>query len=193
MFFFVAAPVLDISPSDTVDQGDDVILTCSTIETIISIEWQQNGTVLSGETETTLQLTAVNASNGGEYTCTVMIAAGNESTSATLNIRPYITTEPEPQLLRTVPNSATLSCRAMGFPSPSYRWESVEDPTRDLTLNSNSMGDLTFNFVSYSNGGSYVCVAIVDTGTANFTVRSQPGVIIGKLLYNNCNYILLYY
>ena len=119
--------------------------------------------------------TLVSDADGGEYTCVVSNAAGNETTSVTLYIRPYIVLDPQQQLLAVVGSFVTFTCGALSFPSPSYLWERVDDPGFE------SLGqNLTLGPISYSDGGSvYRCVAFITVNMTNYTAQSEDGLLIG--------------
>ncbi len=147
-------------------------------------QWQRNGANLDEMTQPILQLTSVDASDGGEYTCVVSNAAGNDSDFLTLYIQPYIVTDPQPQILAANDTQASFTCEAMGFPDPSYRWMKDED----LEFESFDQ-NLTFSPVMFGDEGMYRCVAL---SLQNFTDVSQPGLLIGisitaYFMYKSCS------
>ena len=168
--------MLDSTPSNILNFGDNVTFTCSARGGPDNVfQWQKNGADLPGENQTTLQLTLVSATDGGEYTCVVSNAAGNETTSVTLYVRPYIILDPQREVLANEGSTVTFTCEALGSPPPSYRWERVDDPGFE------SLGqNLTVGPISYSDGGSvYRCVAFITVNMTNYTAQSEDGLLIG--------------
>ena len=176
--FIVGANVdLTIVPSTILTFGDNVTLTCSARGGPDNVfQWQKNGADLPGENQTTLQLTLVSAADGGEYTCVVSNTTSSDNTTVTLYIRPYIIVNPQQQLLAEVGSSVTFTCQAEAFPSPSYRWEKVDDPGFE-----SSEQNLIVGFISYSDAGCvYRCVAFITVNMTNYTAQSEDGLLIGR-------------
>ncbi len=170
--------MIAVSPLNTsiVIRNDNVTFTCDAQGGPGNLyQWQRNGANLDEMTQRILQLTSVDASDGGEYTCVVSNAAGNDSDFLTLYIQPYIVTDPQPQILAANDTQASFTCEAMGFPDPSYRWMKDED----LEFESFDQ-NLTFSPVMFGDAGTYRCVAYISLSMQNFTVVSQPGFLIGN-------------
>ena len=167
--------LVDVTPSNILSRGDNVTLTCSARGGPDNVfQWQKNGIDLPGENHTTLQLTDIDATDGGEYTCVVSNAAGSDSTNVTLYIRPYIVVNPQPLLLTLLGNRVTFTCEALSFPSPSYQWEREGAPGVVSTEQNYMIG-----FASFNSGGVYRCVAFFTLNTANYTATSEDGLLVG--------------
>ena len=180
-YFYIVTPgevMIDASPSSVGMLNENVTLTCSASGGIDNFQWQRNGINLPGEMQSTLLLTSVNASDGGEYTCVVGNAAGNGNTNFTLYIHPYIVTNPQRQLLRTVASNATFTCEASAFPVPDYRWDKVGDVGFDNIARFRQ--NLSFNPIAFGNEGNYVCNASIIVDNINYTAKSEPGELICK-------------
>ena len=134
-------------------------------------QWEKDGTVLDGETSDTLTLVNVNASFGGDYTCTVSNTAGNESASITLYVEPYIITPLEEQTLRVVGASFSITCEADGFPSPNI---SLVRVNMDMTIM-----EISLLYVSYSDEGVYRCVAMAEIRGMMFNATDET-TLFGK-------------
>ena len=162
-------------------RNDSVTFTCDAQGGPSNLyQWQRNGENLDEMTQPILQLTSVDASDGGEYTCVVSNAAGNDSNFLTLYIQPYIVTHPQ-QILATVPESVSFTCEALGFPAPSYRWDKIGDPEfQRFTQN------LTFNSVNFGNEGLYQCVASIMVDMINYTAESNQGELICEFYVTVC-------
>ena len=136
-------------------------------------EWVKDGTVLDGETSDTLILIIANASFGGDYTCTVSNAAGNDSASTTLYVAPYIVTPLEEQTLTTSGSNVNITCNADGFPSPTVIWvDMVIAEVENTSL-------LEFSPVMFGDEGRYRCVATAEINGMSFNATDET-VLVGK-------------
>ena len=124
-------------------------------------QWQNDGEDLMNETDTTLTVSNITAMNGGNYTCVVSNAAGNDSATAVLYVEPIIVTQPTDILTRngTVEN---FTCVATSFPAPEYTWEKYNEETNSFDMVRNGPV-LEFTPAVFGDEGTYRCVA------------SQPG------------------
>ena len=138
-------------------------------------QWQKNGTDLSGENQTTLQLTDIDATDGGEYTCVVSNAAGIDSTSVTLYIRPYIVVNPQPQQTANISDSILFTCEALSFPPPSYQWEKEGVPGF-VSTEQNYM----ITHIFYNDEGIYRCIAFFTLNMAIYNATSEDGLLVGE-------------
>ncbi len=176
--------MIAVSPSSIAIRNYNVTFTCDAQGGPGNMfQWQRNGANLDEKTQSTLQLNSVDASDGGEYTCVVSNAAGNDSAVLTLYIQPYIVTDPQPQILAANNQLVSFTCEAMAFPDPNYRWIKDEDLEFER-----SGQNLTFSPVMFGDEGTYRCVARISLSMENFTAVSQPGFLIGtftRLCYNN--------
>ena len=151
-------------------------------------EWTFNGSVLtdanitSTNLQSTLTISNVSASNGGEYTCTVSNLAGNASNSSTLYVSPYIVTNPD-ETLTAINGTAglELECVAEAFPSPTYTWTQLTGPLSPKTVVNNSdSGRLAFYpVVFFEDYGTYVCTA----SSNSLEVNSSVSTVYSKSLW----------
>lgn len=95
----------------------------------VSFQWQSNGTDLMTQTNSMLNLSSVDASTGGEYTCGASNTAGNSSAITSVFIAPYLVVFPEP-VFNVQGSSPSIACMAEAFPSPSYQWIKVKNTIR---------------------------------------------------------------
>ena len=122
---------------------------------------------------TTLVVTNIDASSGGNYTCSVSNAAGNDSASTTLYVAPYIVIPLEEQTLTTNGSNVNISCDAAGFPSPTVIWvDMTEQRVSNTPL-------LQFSPVMFGDEGVYRCVATVDINGMPFTANNET-TLVGK-------------
>ena len=138
-------------------------------------QWQKNGEDLMNETDTTLIVGDITARNGGNYTCVVGNAAGNDSGTAVLYVEPIIVTQPTNILTRngTVVN---FTCVAESFPDPEYTWEKYNETTATFYTVSNGPV-LEFTPAVFGDEGSYRCVASLPGTSRNAT--SDQAVLTG--------------
>ena len=171
----VAASNVDLNVASL---NDTVMLMCiSSGGPNNTYEWIKDGTILDGETSDILTLVIVNASSGGNYTCTVSNAAGSGSASITLYVAPYIVAPLEEQTLTTNGSNVNISCDADGFPSPIVSWV---DMTNAEVVNTSL---LKFSPVVFGDEGLYHCVATIEISGMNFTATNDT-IIVGK--HSNC-------
>ena len=176
-FFNTVSPEgsVSVSPLNMVfNGGDHVTFNCSAQGGPgNTYQWQQNGIDLDNETMQTLTVSQISATDGGEYTCVVSNAAGNDSASTLLNVSPEIVSDPTD--VRA--NNGTVRmfvCGAEAFPEPQYQWMRVS-----RTFGDNIAGDdssmLVFNPVRFGDEGDYYCRA-----TSNgLTVTSDNATLTG--------------
>ena len=179
------------------ENGSNVTFTCSAQGgPDNTFQWMKDGNILVNETQQTLTITDITASNGGEYTCTVSNSAGNESDTSTLYVRPYFTTLPETELRTNVDESVSFTCEADGFPTPSISWLNLNSSLMVIEEVSN-MSVLSFDPVQFGDEGSYLCVASSMTSNgADLTEMYQShSVLVGKpsimYTYIEPNYVMI--
>ena len=150
---------LFVSPMKTVNFGDNVTLTCSARGGPDNVfQWQRDGMNVTGGQQSTLELNSVSATGGGVYTCVVSNAAGNDSISTTLYIRPYFTTQPM-SISTEAGQNETLTCEAEGFPEPTIQWFRAENSDIGMDVTGVNTSILTFTPVQFGDEGGYYCTA----------------------------------
>ena len=169
----------DMPLTQTYSSGDDLLVNCSTSQggPALTYQWLFNGQFLPDEVDPSLTRDAVNASDGGPYTCIVSNAAGNDSSSTTVHILPVITTQP--QSIETTNNTEViLACEAVAFPEPKYLWMKTDGSVRPSLTVTSPM--LIFEPVSFEDAGIYVCNVTSD----NFTISSDTAILTGNVRYD---------
>ena len=116
-----------------------------------AFQWEINGAIVSTDNE--VNLTAIDGSYGGNYTCIVNNAAGSDSASTTLYVAPYIITPLENRILTMNGSKVIIYCNASGFPTPSLSWVD----TFGKEVSNKSL--LQFSPIIFGNEGVYHCVA----------------------------------
>ena len=119
-----------------------------------------------------LEVMDIDASSGGDYTCTVSNAAGNDSASTTLYVAPYIVTPLEEQTLTTSGSNVNISCDADGFPTPTVRLVDNNAEVVNTSL-------LEFSPVMFGDEGFYHCVASAEINGTSFTATDIT-ILVGK-------------
>ena len=138
-------------------------------------QWQNDGQYLTNETDTTLTVSNIFAMNGGNYTCVVSNAAGNDSATAVLYVEPIIVTQPTDILTRNG-TVESFDCVAESFPAAEYTWEKYNATTNSFDMVS-SGSVLEFTPAVFGDEGSYRCVASLP-GTSR-TATSDQAVLTG--------------
>ena len=164
------------SDQQVYNAGQDAILNCSAMGGPGNVfQWQRNGSDI--ENSSTLILSNVSAFTGGEYSCIVTNAAGNNTANLTLLISPTFTTQPA-NSITTAEAMATLTCVAEGFPAPDYQWSRVNGMGIRDGVNGRNMSMLVFSPVLFGDEGEYICSA----NTSGVSIQSQPATLTSKLL-----------
>lgn len=133
-----------------------------------SFYWEKNGTIIGNHS--TVNLVGIDASKGGDYTCTVSNAAGSDSVSTTLYVAPYIITLEE-QVLTVNGSNVNISCNADGFPAPVVTWINMLDVVVSNT------SQLLFTSVLFGDEGVYYCVPSIEINGTKFSTRNGTTLI----------------
>ena len=166
-----------VSPEMVIaDVGGTVTFTCSAQGgPDNTYQWQNDGSDLMNETDTTLVISNITAMNGGNYTCVVSNAAGNDSATAVLYVEPIIVTQPTDILTRNG-TVVSFTCAAESFPVPEYTWEKYNEESSSFDTVSNG-SVLEFTPALFGDEGSYRCVASLPGTSRNAT--SNQAVLTG--------------
>ena len=124
--------------------------------------------------ESMVNVTDIDASHGGNYTCTVSNAAGTDSVSTTLYVAPYIDTPLERETLAVNGSNLNISCNVAGFPIPVVKWVDMQG------IEVSNSSQLQFSPVVFGDEGLYHCVATTEIGETIFTAMNET-TLIGKL------------
>jgi hypothetical protein len=121
------APAILAQPqSQTMTPGSDVTFTVSAVGfTPLSYQWRFNSVAIDGATASSYTRTAVQGSDGGNYSVVVsnpMGKATSASAKLTVNGPPYITSQPQGLTVRPG-QSAVFSVVASGTAPLSYQWQ----------------------------------------------------------------------
>jgi hypothetical protein len=171
----IAPVITDQSASSTIAIDEAVSLSVTaTGEPAPTYQWYKDASPLSGETNSTLNFTAV-ADSGGIYTCTATNVAGSDtSDDIVLSMLPNVISQTNSTGV-TRGTSATLTITASGYPAPTYQW--YKD---DVLISGETSATLT-KFWSDSDAGTYKCVLTNAVGSTNsadivVTIVSNPYV-----------------
>ena len=130
-----------------------------------------------------LNLLRVNASDGGEYSCIISNAAGNDTSSTFLFISPYFTSQPE-EVMGPNGSRVVLICEAEAFPPPEYQWgRSGGQEIRNGVVGVNK-SMLIFDPIVFGDEGGYFCnVTSQDNTIQSETITATSERIISIKLY----------
>lgn len=138
-----------------------------------SFQWEINGTVVANDS--TLTFVDIDVSYGGNYTCIVSNAAGDDSASTMLYVTPYIVTPLKEDISAVNGSKINVTCDAAGFPTPTVNWVSM----LDFEISSTML--LQFSPIMFGDEGVYRCVVFSEINGTNYTTTDQTS------LTGNCN------
>ncbi|XP_071430396.1 hemicentin-2 [Pithys albifrons albifrons] len=182
-------------PIITAVAGGQLILECPEgAEPPSHIEWYQKGSPLQEDSHRQvlaeghfLQIRAVQAADGGEYSCRATNTLG--ATSLRLQVQVHVAPEiqPGPKEARALLNSsAVLLCQAEGWPVPQVTWRK---DGQLLTLPQSDRlqllpgGSLQINPIQVQDSGYYLCMASSPAGSdrrgLNLHVLVPPAISPG--------------
>ena len=177
--------------NETFNDSDKVTLDCLTLGgPANTFQWSYNRAVIENETSVILTLPNVTAEDGGSYTCNVTNAAGSDTNSTYVFIRPMITLHPTSTNV-VVGENVTFSCDATGFPEPSIRWLK-----EDGLLPSSAVGEntttLTIDLVNFGDKGLYYCEAtsndlVVESDRATLSGTKNTSHVYKCVLISSCS------
>ena len=174
--FFTVSPEssVHVSPQDIIStKGDTITLVCTAMGGPSNLFiWTVDGNIIGNESM--VNVTDIDASHGGNYTCTVSNAAGAESASTTLYVAPYIDTPLDREILAVNGTNLNISCNAAGFPIPVVKWVDMQG------IEVSDSSQLQFSPVTFGDEGLYHCVATAEIGETTYTVMNET-TLIGKL------------
>jgi hypothetical protein len=137
-------------------------------------QWQVDGTNLDNETLPMLVILNITADNGGEYTCVVSNLAGSHSTSTFLFVHPYFLSHPG-DVQVSLGSLLLLTCDAVGFPSPEYLWQRVDEMY--IISDADIDGRVLNITVEFGDEGEYYCIAL----GRGLSVQSQNAIVTGTV------------
>ncbi|KAM8995979.1 hemicentin-2 isoform 2-T2 [Ara ararauna] len=165
------------TPSITAMAGGQLILECPE-DAVPSprIEWHREGSPLQEDSRRQvlaegrfLQIRAVVAADGGEYSCRDANALGGTSRNVHMEVHVAPEIQQGPEEVRALLNgSAVLPCRAQGWPMPRVTWRK---DGRLLPLRRSSRlqllpgGSLQINPIQIQDSGYYLCMASSPAGS----------------------------
>ena len=135
-------------------------------------QWFKDDQTLPLYMRANLTLSLVNSTHGGEYTCLVSNAAGNESVTTVLYVLPYFVVHPETEIRTRAESVVNFTCTADGFPLPNITWvkRNVSDANTGLvTIATDDI--LEFNPVVFGDEGDYFCIASSSIAHVNGSIE----------------------
>jgi hypothetical protein len=187
-------PVITLHPSNqTVTAGNNATFTAAASGTPTpTVQWQvsMNGgmfTDITGETSTTLTLTAVTAAqNGNQYQAVFTNSAGIATTMAatlTVDFAPMTTQSPMDQTV-AVGGTATFTASASGNPTPTVQWQvSTDNGATFSNVSGATSTTVTVSGVTLAQSGSQYhavftnSLVSVNSNTATLTVVTGQAIV----------------
>ncbi len=170
------APVITSHPvSQSANQGDNNIFFTVTAsgDPAPTYQWRRNGSVLNGETGSTLELDNVSPSDSGTYTVDVSNAVGTvTSTPATLTVNARPVASIDPRLWAVQGSPLTLNGTASDDDPITVSWSTLSGPGT-VTFGNSTQASTTAEF---SVEGTYRLRLQVQDGV--FTVADEVDVIV---------------
>jgi hypothetical protein len=130
-------------------------------------QWQFNGGNIGGATDSTLTLTNVQPSQGGNYTCVAANGAGSATSTVaflTVLVPPAIVAQPQNRT-NAAGTAATFTVTASGTQPFSYQWQFGGTPIADATG-----ATLTLSNVQPADAGNYAVVVTNSVGSVTSAV-----------------------
>ena len=163
-------------------RGENVSFNCTSKGGPNNIySWAKSGENIANDS--VLTLTGIDATSGGDYTCTVNNLAGNDLATTTLYVAPYFVAHPE-NVETSNSSEVNVSCEAESFPNPQYVWlkNGVAEMVRVGVVIADIPNALGFRPVVFGDEGMYTCVASITID--NMVVHnesSNSAVLTGTL------------
>ncbi len=170
------APSFTLQPvsNQSVKTGETVTFTISAAGTPVpSVKWLKNGSVIAGQTSSTLTLTNVTTADSAVYAAVAENTAGSAtSSSATLtvlpppppNVAPSFTLQPIKNQSVKTGATATFTVVASGSPAPTFKWLK-----NGSVIAGQTSSTLTLFKVTSADSATYAAVAENLAGTVTST------------------------
>jgi hypothetical protein len=156
----IAATITAQPHSQSVRPGTNVTFSVeATSSSVLRYQWRQNGVVITGETNTSLNLTNVQRTDDGNYDVVVTDQIGSATSAAarlTILINPTVLVPPLSQTV-VQGGSVTFSVLSDGTLPMGYRWRKAFATVTNEVLNSH-LSFLTLPNVQTTHAGSYTVV-----------------------------------
>jgi hypothetical protein len=159
------APFITAQPSgQTVTTGASVTFVVAASGTPTpTLQWQKNGSAVSGSTDTTFTLNGVTSADSATYTAVATNSAGSATSNGavlTVTSAPVITTQPASQTV-TAGSNVTFTVAASGKPTPTYQWKE-----NGIAISGSTGTTFTLNGVTSANSATYTAVVTNSAGSA---------------------------
>jgi hypothetical protein len=174
-----ASPAITSQPASlTQCVGQSATFSVAAAGTGLTYQWRESGTAISGATSSSYSITAVAASDAGNYDVIVTGSCGSVTSNAatlTVSTPPAITSQPV-SLTKCVGQSATFSVTATGT-GLTYQWRE-----NGANIPGATAGSYALASVGASDAGSYdvvisgACSSAVTSTTATLTVHAAPAI-----------------
>ncbi|XP_072500240.1 vascular cell adhesion protein 1 isoform X1 [Notamacropus eugenii] len=158
--------VISITPSDTVQEGDSVTMTCSSEglppPRIFWSKEQENDDPLPLSENATLTLVGMRKEDSGTYVCEAKNQFGKSRKEVEITVAKPLTVEisPGPKVAAQIGDSLALTCTTMGCDAPSISWRTqIDSPIGGKAHNEGTKSTLIMNPIGLENEHFYLCTA----------------------------------
>uniref|UniRef100_A0A4X2JVG6 Vascular cell adhesion molecule 1 n=1 Tax=Vombatus ursinus TaxID=29139 RepID=A0A4X2JVG6_VOMUR len=157
---------ISITPSNTVQEGDSVTMTCSS-EGLPppQIFWSKkldSEDSLPLSENATLTLVGMRKEDSGTYVCEAKNQFGKSRKEVEVTVVKPLTVEisPGPKIAAQIGDSLVLTCTTMGCEAPFMSWKTqIDSPIGGTVHNEDSKSTLTINPIGLENEHFYLCTA----------------------------------
>ncbi|XP_023810079.1 hemicentin-1 isoform X2 [Oryzias latipes] len=171
-----------------------------------SVTWHKDGQLLSDSVRQrllssgSLQITLIQPTDSGRYTCTAANAAGTATLDMSLTVQiPPSIRGGEQEVVVVESSHAQLMCVAEGIPQPSLSWEKDGNPLSEKGGEYTILpsGELVIDSAQPGDAGSYTCFATnavgQDSWTVKLSVHTHPVFVelLGDMALNRGERLLL--
>lgn len=168
-----ALPVINIQPqAQSGNPGTSVMFSVTATGANLSYQWRKGGVNLPGQTESSLTLNNISASDQGTYTVKVSNFMGNVvsdgTATLTVNSPAVITSPTAPQsLARNFHSSTSFTAAATGLGTITYQWKKGgTDVTDGARVSGANSPTLTITGLELTDAGDYTCTVSNSFGNA---------------------------
>ena len=177
--------------SQSVNYGSNVVFAVKTNGTdTLTFQWYKNGSVLSGQTGTSISYSGVSCAGGeaGNYEVVINNTAISQvvTGAVTLTVNdPYITTQPLGQT-NVIGANGSFTVVAGGAPTLSYQWKLNGNPLSDgptgngSTIAGASSANLNISNMQTTDSGTYTVVVTTSAGGCTATSKNANVLIVGR-------------
>ena len=186
--------LINLQPTDQIKcEGQNTILNIQAAGSNLVYQWKKNGTNLTdgagitGSNTDNLNLTGLNISDAGIYTCTITGVCGSlTSNPANLTVNENLSISAQPQSKAVCPGTNTSFSVIAAGTALSYQWQK-----NGVNVPGANSPSLTINNVNSSNSGDYKCLisgscGTLSSNTVSLTVYEAVSILTQPVNLSSC-------